>query len=916
MQSQLEALPPQQLASLTGLFLITEDGLSVASHVATALQQKGATTAILNTSTLAEPEKLEKAIAQLRQLHGSVTGIVHLAPLAVIHQEDAETQRRGDAERDFSQSSQEFESPGLTHELSPRHHVSQRQVLQRGEPPQRTGSSPRPLQLESLGLTHELSPRPPIFHSPRPLQLPETLAGWRQITQIQSKSLFQLLHLCAADLQQAGQKQLGCVVAASLLGGYFGRQGKGGSGLPTGGSNTGFLKTLVTEWPGVRAKAIDFDTSLSPASIAEQIVNELLSSGRLEVGYPQGERTIFQTVTATLTKDNQPAQLTPNNNWVVLVTGGARGITAEIAHDLAKYGLTLVITGRAAEPAAETAETAGIEDITVLRRVLLQKARNLELSPTPIQIERQLQDLLRDRAITNNLKQFRQAGAQVEYLKADVRNAEEFGAAINSIYTRYDRLDAVVHGAGIIEDKLIADKSFASLERVFDTKVDSTFLLYRYLRPESLKLLVLFSSVAGRYGNRGQSDYAAANEVMNRFAWLMDHSWPNTRVVAINWGPWDTTGMASEEVKSQFRERGIISIPLAAGRQFFVNELHYGRKGEAEVVAGEGPWEAYEGLGIGERGSGIGDRGHGDKGDTGNWEQIRAKSPYLLLPSSPQLQLNGTVTLEHTFSLATDPYLEDHRLDGKPVLPAAAALEWFAEFVQSAWPEWQVTEVCQLRALRGLVLDTEAGKKVLFQARASSHADSESLQIAAEIVDPELNLPFYRASVILRPQLEEPLASEILLLSSGQKLQPTVAYDTYLFHGQRFQLITAIDRVNDVGIDAHVIPSQPTAWLNSQPVANWLFDPGLIDVAPQLAIVWARSQRGTTALPSRFGSVKRFGQSIRYSPLQIALRVNRFDDHSLNYDAVFIDENGYVRLHLKDIESTCNTALNRLASHL
>ncbi len=112
------------------------------------------------------------------------------------------------------------------------------------------------------------------------------------------------------------------------------------------------------------------------------------------------------------------------------------------------------------------------------------------------------------------------------------------------------------------------------------------------------------------------------------------------------------------------------------------------------------------------------------------------------------------------------------------------------------------------------------------------------------------------------------------------------------------------------------MPSRPTAWLNSQPMANWLFDPGLIDVAPQLAIIWARVQRGTTALPARFGSVKRYGQSMPNGQLRIAFRVNRFDDHSLNYDAVFIDENGYVRFHLKDIESTCNTALNRLASHL
>ena len=74
----------------------------------------------------------------------------------------------------------------------------------------------------------------------------------------------------------------------------------------------------------------------------------------------------------------------------------------------------------------------------------------------------------------------------------------------------------------------------------------------------------------------------------------MDRKWQNTRVVAINWGPWDTAGMASDDVKRQFRERGIIPIPLDAGCQFFVEELRYGKKGETEVIAGEGPWEASD----------------------------------------------------------------------------------------------------------------------------------------------------------------------------------------------------------------------------------------------------------------------------------------------------------------------------------
>jgi NAD(P)-dependent dehydrogenase (short-subunit alcohol dehydrogenase family) len=510
MQARTEPLPEVELLSPTGLFLITEDELSVAPYVAQTLQQRGASTAIIPTAILRSPEQLASVVAQLRQTYSSVSGIIHLAPLAAI-------------------------------------------------------------------------------------PLPDNLSDWRNYTQLHCKSLFQLLQLCTADLQQAGQKQQGRVVAASLFGGNFGRDGCCGPGLPTGGSSTGLLKSLINEWSGIHAKALDFDTSLSPAEMAQRIIQELLlPGGRVEVGYPQGNRTIFQFVPAPVSTTAMSPRLTPSADWVVLVTGGAQGITAEVVSEILIPGIRLIVVGRSPEPTEESPATAGITEVGQMRQVLLQQARSQGLSPTPVQIESQIKKVFRDRAIRNNLQRFRQAGAKVEYWSIDVRNAEEVGSLIEGTYSRYGRLDVVIHGAGIIEDKLLADKTLASFDRVFDTKVDSTFILSRYLRPDSLKALVLFSSVAGRCGNRGQSDYAAANEVMNRLAWLLDERWSTTRLVAINWGPWDTTGMASEEVKRQFRQRGIIPIPLPAGRQFFVEELCFARKGETEVIAGEAPWEAEE----------------------------------------------------------------------------------------------------------------------------------------------------------------------------------------------------------------------------------------------------------------------------------------------------------------------------------
>jgi KR domain len=101
--------------------------------------------------------------------------------------------------------------------------------------------------------------------------------------------------------------------------------------------------------------------------------------------------------------------------------------------------------------------------------------------------------------------------------------------------------------------------------------------------------LVFFSSVAGRFGNRGQSDYAAANEVLNKLAVYLDGQWPG-RVVSMNWGPWLKTGMVSAEVQREFEARGVSLIPPMTGRHLFDQELHYGQKGQVEVILGAGPW--------------------------------------------------------------------------------------------------------------------------------------------------------------------------------------------------------------------------------------------------------------------------------------------------------------------------------------
>jgi acyl transferase domain-containing protein/NAD(P)H-dependent flavin oxidoreductase YrpB (nitropropane dioxygenase family)/NAD(P)-dependent dehydrogenase (short-subunit alcohol dehydrogenase family) len=414
------------------------------------------------------------------------------------------------------------------------------------------------------------------------------LAAWKEATALATVNFFRLIQLCAGEFENKVDPFR--IIAVSQLGGDWGRGGVF-FGSPAAGGSYGMLRSLEREYPHIVTKVADFDDTLSPQAMAERILDEFLNpGGGDEIGYLHGRRSVFSARRAALTTTDEPRDWRPRQGWVVLVTGGARGITAEVCRELVGLGVRLIVVGRAPEPSRDV--ELNEPDVTRLRQQVFTELCERGAAPTPFEIESETQKRQFEAERRRNLEVLRQSGALVEYHSIDVRSNEAFGELIEGIYNRFGRLDAVLHGAGIIEDQRIEEKEIESFERVFDTKVDSTFILSRRLRSEGLKWVALFGSVSGRFGNRGQYDYAAANETINRIAWQMDARWPATRVVAINWGPWSGTGMATEGVQHLLEAQGIIPIEPLAGRRFFVDELTHGRKGEVEVIAGRGPWEA------------------------------------------------------------------------------------------------------------------------------------------------------------------------------------------------------------------------------------------------------------------------------------------------------------------------------------
>jgi hypothetical protein len=358
--------------------------------------------------------------------------------------------------------------------------------------------------------------------------------------------------------------------------------------------------------------------------------------------------------------------------------------------------------------------------------------------------------------------------------------------------------------------------------------------------------------------------------------------------------------MASEGVKRGLRERGMEPIPIAAGRRFFVDELVNGPRHDVELVAGEGHWAHLAEASV----------------------VFKPATPapvagtFPLVRRPPRIGLGGAVTLEHRLNFADDPYLSDHVVDGKPVMPMAAALEYMAQFAAAGWPEWQVAEIRDLRLLAPLGFDAEQGSPVVLRARAATHSEPGVQAVTVEIVDARRKAgPNYRATVILMQALPAAAMPVLDRPAAGDTIEGADAYARYLFQGERLRSVSRVLAVGEVGTLSQVLPSTPRTFLGEAGNGgSWLFDPALIDAASQMSFVWAHLRRAQGAVPVRMGTVRRFGTEPLVGPLSLVQRVKASGaGDALLFEAEYLDAAGRVRLAIGDGESSMSPSLNRLA---
>ncbi len=371
-------------------------------------------------------------------------------------------------------------------------------------------------------------------------------------------------------------------VALQDTGGRFGRDGR--LHLAWRGGLTGLAKTAAQEWPQARVKAIDVATQGKTVDeIARRIVTELCEGGdELEVGLHGEDGRLTPVMRTALLAAAGSRRAPLPDELVIVAAGGARGVTAASIVRLASARkLRVALFGRTTLEDWPSALPPDANSIAVRRMLSATPS-----SGGPKEIGRRADRILASREVRATIDQLAASGSEGRYFAVDVKDPGAVAGALADVRRAWGPITGLVHGAGVLADKLIKDKTDEQFHRVFSAKVRGLRTLTEALRDDPLAFVSLFSSIAARYGNPGQSDYAMANEVLNRAAWALAAQRPQCRVCAINWGPWEG-GMADPAIRAQFEARGVKSIPLDIGADAFVAEVLFG--GDAPEVVFGGP---------------------------------------------------------------------------------------------------------------------------------------------------------------------------------------------------------------------------------------------------------------------------------------------------------------------------------------
>ena len=664
------------------------------------------------------------------------------------------------------------------------------------------------------------------------------LDAWREALRVRVK----LLYATMRHLYDAVGGPGSFLVSATRLGGQHG-YGSVAPTAPMGGAVTGFTKTYKREKPEALVKAIDFPASRKTAALAEMLVEEtLLDPGAVEIGRTEDGRR-WSVGLAAIDLPVEPSGLVLTSESVFVVTGAAGSIVSAITADLAGASggtfhlLDLVPEPDASDPNIDLFRTNRDE----LQRVIFASLAETGKRATPAMVEREIAAIERSSAALEAIEAIEAGGGTALYHSVNLLDGEAMSDVMTRIAEAHDRVDVVLHAGGLEISRLLPDKQPNEFDLVFDVKADGWFSLLKGLESIDLGAVVSFSSIAGRFGNGGQADYSAANDLLCKSSLAFASTRPGTTAIAIDWTAWGDIGMATRgSIPTVMKAAGIDMLPASIGTPLVRQEI-VGATGSREVlVAGRLGMlmEEFDATG------GI------------HAESMDVSTDSVMVGEVAAFGLHTGLTVSTTLDPKEQGFLFDHQIDGTPVLPGVMGIEAFAEIANLPFEDLVVQAIEDVDFVAPFKFYRNEPRTLTVSAVFASDGDDViarcrliGVRELATSDEPQVTTHFTGTVRLSSERL--PVEAVVAPDAASGEVRSDDVYRVY-FHGPTYQVLASAWTDGDLvgGTLAADIPP------NHVPEHKLtLTGPRLVELCFQTAGMWQIGTTGMMALPMHIDRV-------------------------------------------------------------
>ncbi|MFZ2087152.1 MAG: SDR family NAD(P)-dependent oxidoreductase [Desulfobaccales bacterium] len=398
-----------------------------------------------------------------------------------------------------------------------------------------------------------------------------------------------------------GDKDLGLAQVSGLLTGFFqalqtlmSSQVKEFCLLMTRGLNPagpapvltegilGMFLAAAQEYPDFLFRTVSLDQDTDPKAALTQALDA--NQSLIQVLY-QGSQAVTRKAVAEAAPFRTEPALILNPDDVVVISGGARGVTPYLARALAPFSPRVALLGRTKlDPEVDyDALLRSGGDEPAMRRYLKKQQPEI----TAGELEKGIARLRGGLEVTQALKELSRLGVEARYYPCDVAQAEAVRQTLGQVAAEWGRIDVVIHGAGVIHDSFMAFMTPKDFSRVVAVKLTGAANLLDAARPHGLRCLAALSSAACIQGNPGQANYCAANRAMSALLSTQAPPYGELQAKAFMLPPIEGVGMADDpEVKELLKLKGLEKAYVHAAElaQLFVRELVLGNPQDVWVM--------------------------------------------------------------------------------------------------------------------------------------------------------------------------------------------------------------------------------------------------------------------------------------------------------------------------------------------